>query len=122
MVNMFRAVHYGVPVKLIAVPKSTFDSLQNHLTILVSSILVESEKCFAHFDAISAMTRVDASVMKMKMLASVFSSMTTVSSCFDRDMNICDSTDHEYDFGNNEEDWDECDEDDCENDEDDCNY
>lgn len=122
MVNMFRSVHCGIPVKLIAVPKKTFESLQNYLTILVSSVLVEAEKCFAHFDAIAAMTRVDASMLKMKMLASVFGSMTTVSSCFDRDMNICDSADHEYDFGNNEEDWDECDEDDCENDEDDCNY
>jgi hypothetical protein len=118
MANMFRAVYPRIPVRLIAVPKKTFESLQNYLTILVSSVLVEAEKCFEHFDAISAMTRVDSSMLKMQMLASIFNSMTTVSSCFDRDMNICDSEDHEYDFGNDEE----CDEYDEEYDEDDYDY
>jgi hypothetical protein len=94
--------------------------LLNSLTVLVSNILAEAEKCFAHFDNIAAMTRTNADMMKMQMLASVFNAMTTVSSCFDREMNVVDSSEHEYsqpdidvdDCDDEDEDWeDEYDED-----------
>ena len=96
MLNMFRMVHSGINVKLIAVPKKMHNELLNSLTVLVSNILAEAEKCFVHFDNIAAMTRVNADMLKMQMLASVFNQMTTISSCFDREMNIVDSTDHQY--------------------------
>lgn len=110
MVNMFRMVHPGIAVKMIAVPKKVYNDLLNSLTILVSNVLAEAEKCFVHFDNIAAMTRVNADMIKMQMLASVFNQMTTISSCFDREMNVHDSADHQYE----DEREDNCDEDcDC---------
>jgi hypothetical protein len=100
MINMFRMVHPNIAVKMIAVPKKVYDDLLNSLTILVSNILIEAEKCFVHFDNIAAMTRVNADMMKVQLLASVFSQMTTISSCFDREMGVLDSTDHQYEDPN----------------------
>ena len=99
MLNMFRMVHRDINVKMIAVPKNVYNELLNSLTVLVSNILAEAEKCFIHFDNIAAMTRTRADMMKMQMLASVFNQMTTISSCFDRDMNVHDSADHDYETG-----------------------
>jgi hypothetical protein len=121
MVNMFRSVYRNIPVRLIAVPKKTYDALKNSLTILVSNVLSEAQKCFTHFDNIAAMTRTNADMLKMQFLASVFNSMTTISSCFDRDMNLSDSADHEYDLSNHDEDdyVDDCDDEDEDWDDDD---
>lgn len=115
MVNMFRMVHRNIAVKMIAIPKHVYNDLLNSLTVLVTNVLAEAEKCFVHFDNIAAMTRVNSDMMKVQLLASVFSQMTTISSCFDREMNVHDSKDHEYDMGDSEDEdeWDDCEDDEC---------
>jgi hypothetical protein len=106
---------------MIAVPRKVYDDMLNSLTVLVSNVLAEAEKCFVHFDNIAAMTRTNADMMKMQMLASVFNQMTTISSCFDREMNVHDSAAHEYILDPQGEDCeDNWDEDDDWNDEFDC--
>lgn len=109
MIHMFRMAHPNIPAKLIAVPKKVYEELLNSLTILVSNILIEAEKCFVHFDNIAAMTRVNTNMMKVQMLASVFSQMTTISSCFDREMSVHNSADHQYEDPH----ADDCEDEDC---------
>ena len=109
MVNMFSMVHRHITVKMIAVPKHVYSDLLNSLTVLVTNIMAEAEKCFVHFDNIAAMTSVNADMMKVQLLASVFSQMTTISSCFDREMSVHDSADHQYE----DPDRDDCEDEDC---------
>jgi hypothetical protein len=96
MVKMFNTAYRSIPVRLIAVPVSTFNKLEEALVALVSNIIEEVSNCFDHLDRIAAMTNTPADIMKMQLLMSVFGHMTTVAACFDREMTVQDSTDHDY--------------------------
>ena len=117
-VKLFRSVYGRIPVKLIAVPQETYNKLNTALVVLVTNIIEEVNNCFDHMDRIAVMANTKADVLKMQLLASVFGNMTTVAACFDQEMAIHDSANHDYNVP--EEEYDEYDEDDEWDDEDDC--
>lgn len=96
-VKMFTSV-YGqkYPIRLITVPEDVFNRLLAALTALVVSILNEVRQCFVHMDNIARMSNTDADMMKMRFISSVFGCMTTVDACFDKNMEISDSSNHDY--------------------------
>ena len=114
MVKMFTSV-YGdrYPIRLITVPEDVYAKLEAALISLVTSILNEIEQCFTHIDAIARMSNSDATMLKVRLIGSVFGNMTTVSACFDRNMDVADSEGHDYKVQpeEDEEAWDEEDED-----------
>jgi hypothetical protein len=114
ILKMFRSAYGSVPVRLIAVPEDTFAKLKIALSVLVTNIIGEVNNCFDHIDRIAVMANTKAEMLKMNLLASIFGNMTTVAACFDREMNLHDSKDHEYvvednyDYdGYDDEDWDD---------------
>jgi hypothetical protein len=123
--KMLELCHNNVHVKMISVPKTVYEKLRTALTTLVSAILDEAIQCFGHIDNIARMTHVDADMMKSQFIAGIFAKMTVVSSCFDQEMNVLDSTEHDYVL-DIETDWDEeylenCDED-CDEEDDDYDW
>lgn len=109
-VRLFRSVYGSVPVKLIAIPKDTFENLRTALLVLVTNIVGEINKCFDHLNIIAAMSNTKVDMLKMILLASVFGRMSTVAACIDREMNIHDSANHEYVTQGEIDTCDECDE------------
>lgn len=102
------------PIRMIVMPKSTFEKLETALVELVESILEEAKKCFEHFDNIAKMTHQDADRMKVQLLMSIFNNMSVVAACVNQDMKIIDSSDHEYvmdDGDDYDDEYEDCDED-----------
>ena len=110
MVNMFKSV-YTHPVRMLSVPKTTYDALVVALHTLVATILAEAESCFVGMENIARLTHTNANRMKMQFMMSVFSNMTIVSSCIDQEMNVHDSENHGYEVQKRcdccDDDWDE---------------
>jgi hypothetical protein len=115
MVKMFTSV-YGdrYPIRLISVPEETYVELAAALTSLVTAILSELEQCFDHLDSVARMSNTDATMLKVRLIGSVFGNMTTVAACFDREMNVVDSEDHDYHVEVEEDE--DCDEEECDDD------
>jgi hypothetical protein len=108
---MFRSAYGSVPVRLIAVPRSLFNNLSNALTTLVTNIIREVDNCFDHLERVAVMANMPKDMLKMNLLMSVFGNMTTVAACFDHEMAMHDSTNHDYTvMGDDEDDEDEDDE------------
>lgn len=116
MVDFFKNCNPGKRVHMIAMPESTFAQLKKSLTELVTEILNEVQKCFEPLDNIGIMTHQNSEMMKMQLVANIFGNMSVVSSCINQNLDVVDSTDHDYEQLMDEEDcWEEddfCDEED----------
>lgn len=111
MVNMFRSV-YTHPVRLLTIPKKTYETLVAALQTLIATILAEAEVCFTGIDNIARLTHTNVDTLKCQFMMAVFSNMNIVSSCIDQAMNVHDSENHGYTVQKrcecyDDEDWDD---------------
>lgn len=95
MIDMMKSC-VSYPIRMIVMPKSTYEKLETALTELVGSILNEVEKCFEHFDNIARMTHQNTDRMKMQFIFSIFNNITVVATCINQDMEIVSSENHDY--------------------------
>lgn len=115
---------YGTKMVLIMINASVYKTLENQLTALMTQIIGEIEKCFEPIDRIADLTNArNSQILKLQLLASVVSKITTTSYCFDQNMTVHDSKSHNYtieepDYGHFESDEDEYYDDECDDDED----
>ena len=93
-----------VSVKLLTIPRNTYNELNEGLYNLVGAILKECEACFNHFEAIARMTNTNADRMKANFIMSVFAQTSTVSMCLTKELMIENSDNHEYNLEMDEDD------------------
>lgn len=115
----------GQTILLVNIPDETYQILDKALHDLMDNILAECEVVFESIDNIAKMTRKPASgnAMKMSFMMSVLQNLDTLYECFDANMVVTDSEDHDYtvetedewegydgedeDYDEDEDDWDE---------------
>lgn len=109
----------GVRVRMIAVPSALYADLEKALTGLISKILEEAIQICDHMDRIGRYTRTSSESMKVNMLMGIFQNMDVLFECFDQNMVMSDSLDHDYEQPEPEYDEDEYDDEDYDEDEED---
>lgn len=112
---------YNVRLVLISVNRTIYNTLENQLMNLMTQVLREIAKCIEPLDRVCSMVNVrNNQMMKIQLIGSVLSKITTTSYCFDENMTIHNSDSHEYELNDpelyededNEADFEEYDEDD----------
>ena len=101
MEGMITALNaYRVRTMLISVNKDVYKTMETQLTLLVTQVLAEIEKCFEPLDKVASLINIQNNkMMKLQLLGSVLARITTTSYCFDENMVIHNSDNHTYDIG-----------------------
>ena len=95
-IDFMRSVYPNAKIRMIAIPEDTFKELQSALSALVVAILVEVERVFEHYDNIASLTHANMVPQKAMLLANIFGQISIVASGINKDMEVVDSTLHEY--------------------------
>lgn len=95
-IDFMKSVYPNIKIRMLTIPKTTFEMLKESLHTLVVEILSEINSCFAHYERIEKLTHANMDLQKVELLSSVFGNMTVVATCINKDMSVIDSTAHAY--------------------------